>query len=131
MAGSTMERPARKGLLVRLMAVGIAVAVGTLYAGSAVQAQVPALPSTPAIPAPVGDAIETAQDTIVPVLVDAAIAGQPASNAGGFALRPACATTGTAVFLIAIGGGALPFSPGFVSTPRAAVLRRRLLSGTG
>jgi hypothetical protein len=122
MAGSTMERPARKGLLVRLMAVGVCVAVGSLYAASAAQAQVPGVPGVPVpdvppVPAPVYDAYSDARGTIVPVLVDAAVAGQPAANAAGFALRPACANAGTAVLLIAIGGGSLPVSPAFVSVP--------------
>jgi hypothetical protein len=96
-----------------VLAVVLTVAIGAIVAAPA-QAQVPELP---AVPAPVADAIVTAQETLIPVLVDAAVQAQPAANAAGFALRPACAGVGTAVLVAVLLGGSLPFSPGFVSTP--------------
>lgn len=86
---------------------------------SSALAQVPELPEVPEIPEPVSDALVTAQETVVPVLTDVAIASQPAFNAVGFALRPGCSVAGTAVVLSALLGGAVPVpvSPGFALIP--------------
>jgi hypothetical protein len=78
------------------------------------RAQVPALPE---VPPEVEGAIQTAQDTLIPLLVQASQAAQPVANALGFALRPECALTGAAVLVVTVAGGALPVSPGFAATP--------------
>ena len=85
-------------------------------ASSAAVAQVPEVPE---IPEPVRDAISTAQDTIVPIATDVALAGQPAANAIGFALRPGCSVAGTAVVLTALAGSVapLPVSPTLALLP--------------
>lgn len=75
---------------------------------SSALAQVPELPPLPEIPEPVADAVRTAQDAAVPALTDAAVAGAPAFNAVGFALRPGCSAAGTTVVLSALLGSALP-----------------------
>jgi hypothetical protein len=119
MAGSKVATAApydvvpRRGS-VRTLAVVLCIAIGGILAAPAAQAQVPALPE---VPAPVTDALQTAQDTAVPVLIQVAVQGQAVSNAAGFALRPGCAGVGTAVLLAVLLGGSLPFSPGFISTP--------------
>jgi hypothetical protein len=89
-------------------------------AGPAAQAQVPGvpeLPDPPPIPAPVEDAIEQGKDVLIPIMVQVATAGQPAANAVGFALRPACAGTGAVLVVLAIVGGGLPASPAFALLP--------------
>ena len=119
MAGSKVAAAApydvvpRRGS-VRTLAVVLCIAIGGILAAPAAQAQVPALPE---VPAPVTDALQTAQDTAIPVLIQVAVQGQAVSNAAGFALRPGCAGVGTAVLLAVLLGGSLPFSPGFISTP--------------
>lgn len=86
---------------------------------SAAVAQVPELPPVPEIPEPVRDALSTAQETVVPIATDVALAGQPAANAIGFALRPGCSVAGTAVVLTALAGSAapLPVSPTLALLP--------------
>jgi hypothetical protein len=121
MAGTTVvsEMTPRRAWM-RVLAVAMLIAVASIAAGVAAYAQVPGVPgvpSAPPIPPQVQGAIDQAQHTVVPVLVDAAIAAQPAANAGGFALRPPCGAYGTAILLVAIAGGGLPVSPGVVSTP--------------
>jgi hypothetical protein len=71
------------------------------------------------VPEQVGDAVNEVQNAVVPLMVDAAIAGQPAANALGFALRPGCSGAGTAIVVAALLGGTLPLpvSPGLVMTP--------------
>ncbi len=90
-----------------------------LILGSSATAQVPETPDLPEVPEQVGDAVNEVQNTVVPVMVDAAIAGQPAANALGFALRPGCSGAGTAIVVAALLGGTLPLpvSPGLVMTP--------------
>jgi hypothetical protein len=129
MAGSKSVRQdvvASRRVGVRCLAVVVGVAIAGLIAGPVAMAQVPGLPgvpglpdvpSVPNLPPEVQDAIETAEDTLIPILVDAAVQGQAVSNAVGFGLRPACAGAGTAVLLLVIAGGSLPVSPGFVVTP--------------
>ena len=123
MAGSRLSRlaprttPRRAG--VRCLAVAACVVMAAI-AGPAARAQVPGLPEVPdppPVPAPVEDAIEQAKDVLVPIMVDAATAGQPAANAAGFALRPACAATGSVIVVLAIAGGGLPASPAFALLP--------------
>jgi hypothetical protein len=111
-AAATLEDLTGRGR-VRGLAVVLCLAIGGILAPAA-NAQVP---DTPEIPAPVNDAIGTAQETLIPVLVQGAVQAQPLSTAAGFALRPGCAGVGTAVLLVVLLGGSLPFSPGFVSTP--------------
>jgi hypothetical protein len=114
-SGSTSRR-----VWVRSLAVAVGIAVASVVVGPAANSQVPGVPGVPAlppIPAPVQGAINEAQQTIVPVMVVAALAAQPAANAAGFALRPPCGAYGTAILLVAIAGGGLPVSPGIVSTP--------------
>jgi hypothetical protein len=67
----------------------------------------------------VADALRTVQDAAVPLLTDVAIAGQPAANAIGFALRPGCSVAGTTVVLSALLGATLPLpvSPGVALLP--------------
>lgn len=88
----------------------------TVVLGSTASAQVPALPE---VPEQVTDAVNEVQNVVVPLMVDAALAGQPAANALGFALRPGCSGAGTAVVVAALLGGTLPLpvSPGLVMTP--------------
>jgi hypothetical protein len=100
--------------VLRGLSVLICLGSAGVLAAPGASAQVPAMPS---VPAPVSDAIGQAQDVVVPVLVDGAIQAQPAANALGFIVRPACSGAGTAVVLVAIGGGSLPASPLFVITP--------------
>lgn len=118
MAGSASTHPTPRRT-VRGLAVVCVMAIAGLVAPGFAQAQVPGVPvpGVPEVPPQVNDAISQAEDTVIPVLVDAAVQGQAVSNAAGFALRPACAGAGTAVLLIVIAGGTLPVSPGFVSTP--------------
>jgi hypothetical protein len=105
---------APRHLCLRGLAVLICLGVAGLLAAPGASAQVPSLPS---VPAPVSDAIGQVQDVVVPVLADGAVQAQPAANALGFIMRPACSGSGTAVVLLAIGGGSLPASPLFVITP--------------
>lgn len=99
---------------VRRSAVVVCLSIAAMMAAPVAHAQVP---ETPDIPAPVAEAIATAQETLIPVMVDASQQAQPVANAAGFALRPGCAGVGTAVLLAVLLGGSLPFSPGFISTP--------------
>jgi hypothetical protein len=96
---------------VRCLALALGLSIAGMFAGPSAQAQVPEVPPE------VTDALSQVEDVVIPVLVDAAVQGQAASNAVGFALRPACAGAGTAVLLVVVAGGSLPVSPGFVSTP--------------
>lgn len=100
--------------VLRVLATVVAMSVAGLLLAPAASAQVP---ETPDIPSPVADAVATAQETLIPVMVDASQQAQSVANAGGFALRPGCAGVGTAVLLAVLLGGSLPFSPGFISTP--------------
>ncbi len=88
----------------------------TLALGSTASGQVPELPE---VPEQVSDAMGEVQNTVVPLMVDAAIAGQPAANAVGFAMRPGCSGAGTAIVVAALLGTTLPLpvSPGLVMTP--------------
>ena len=101
----------RRTALVALGSLALFVALGSQAA-----AQVPALPE---VPEPVTDSVNEAQNTVVPLMVDGAIAAQPAAQAAGFALRPACSAAGTTVVVAALLGGTLPLpvSPGLVMTP--------------
>lgn len=103
----------------RASVVLIGMLVLIIGVSSSALAQVPEAPSVPEIPEPVRDAIATAQDTVVPVLTDVALAGQPAANAIGFALRPGCSVAGTAVVLTALAGSTvpLPVSPSLALLP--------------
>lgn len=124
MAGSRasspeIHPPRRVG--VRCLAVMVGLAIGGLVAGPA-HAQVPSLPDTPdlpPIPAPIADAIDQAEEILIPIIVDAAIQSQVVSNAAGFALRPPCSAAGTVILLVAIAGGSLPLpvAPGVIVTP--------------
>lgn len=111
---STRPRCLRRASVVTL---GVLMLVIGLSSSSL--AQVPELPPVPEIPEPVSDALRTAQDTVVPLLTDAAIAAQPAANAVGFALRPGCSVVGTTVVLSALLGSTLPLpvSPGVALLP--------------
>ena len=117
MAGSIVVSATPDGVvkwLVRGLAVVVSLSLAAFLVAPAAEAQVP---ETPDIPAPLAEAVATAQETLIPVVVDASQQAQPVANAGGFALRPGCAGVGTAVLLAVLLGGSLPFSPGFVSTP--------------
>ncbi len=110
---------ARPSMLRRVPVVTLGVLMLVIGVSSAALAQVPELPPVPEIPEPVGDALRTVQDTAVPLLTDVALAGQPAANAIGFALRPGCSVAGTAVVLTALLSGTvpLPVSPGLALLP--------------
>ncbi|MEX2537832.1 MAG: hypothetical protein WD646_04195 [Actinomycetota bacterium] len=95
-------------------ATALAVAALLVAGAFPARAQVPALPE---VPPEVEGAIQTAQDTLIPLLIQASQAAQPVANALGFALRPQCALTGAAVLVVTVAGGALPVSPGFAATP--------------
>lgn len=100
----------------RIAAVLIGSLALVVALGSTASAQVPELP---AAPEEVTDALNEVQNTVVPLMVDAAIAAQPAAQAVGFALRPGCSGAGTAIVVAALLGGTLPLpvSPGLVMTP--------------
>jgi hypothetical protein len=91
-------------------------AVAALLFASSVpaRAQVPDLPE---LPPEIEGAIHTVQDTVIPILIDAANQGRPAVNAVGFALRPGCSAVNAGLLVVVIAGGALPVSPGFAATP--------------
>ncbi len=108
------ERPS-VGSRTRFVAA-MAMAVAALLFASTVpaRAQVPALPE---VPPEVTDALHTIQDTVVPILIQAANEGRPTVNGIGWALRPACSTSGSVFLVVAVAGGTLPVSPGFAATP--------------
>jgi hypothetical protein len=112
-----VEVTPRRTWVRRLAVVVVFGMAGILAAPAAVHAQIPPTPEVPELPPQVTDALNQAEGTLIPVLVQGAIAAQPVANAGGFALRPGCAGIGTAVLLVVLTGGSLPVSPGFVSTP--------------
>ncbi|MGH2759829.1 MAG: hypothetical protein ACRDKJ_09735 [Actinomycetota bacterium] len=107
-------RYARRTAAVVLGSLALVVALG-----STASAQVPALPELPEAPEEVTGAVNEVQNVVVPIMVDAAIAGQPAAQAVGFALRPGCSGAGTAVIVAALLGSTLPLpvSPGLVMSP--------------
>lgn len=107
------ERPSVGGRTRFVAATALAVAA-LLFASVPARAQVPALPE---VPPEVGDALQTVQDTVVPILVQAANEARPVANGIGWALRPGCSLTGAAFLVIAVAGGTLPVNPGFTATP--------------
>ena len=121
------------GMTKRITVVVCLVLAGSLGAPLVgAQAQVPGLPpvpapAPPAIPAPVLDAVDTAGDTAVPVLVDAAKQAQPVSNAGGPAFRPACVQGGT--IALALGLAGLPIDPAIVTKPLVTFCKGALKAG--
>ena len=104
----------------RRLTITALVALAGLIAAPIAHAQLPPLPEAPGapapeVPAPVQEQIDYANDTVVPLLVSAGSSAQPATNAGGFALRPAC-LQGTTVTL-AFGLAGLPVDPSIVTKP--------------
>ena len=92
-----------------LVATVVAVATfGTLVPVASAQ--------VPAVPAPVAEQLNGAQETLFPVIVQVATASQPLMTAGGFAFRPVCGAPGTSVVLV-LALQQVPLQPGFVSTP--------------
>lgn len=112
---STLRERPSVGSRTRFVAATALAVAALLFASSVpARAQVPALPE---VPPEVGDALQTIQDTVVPLLVQAANEARPVANGIGWALRPGCALNGAAFLVIAVAGGTLPVSPGFAATP--------------
>jgi len=108
------ERPS-VGNRTRFVAATAMAIAALLFASSVpARAQVPALPE---VPPEVEDALHTIQDTVVPILIQAANEGRPVANGIGWALRPGCSSTGSVFLVVAVAGGTLPVSPGFAATP--------------
>jgi len=108
------ERPS-VGSRTRFVAATAMAVAALLFASSVpARAQVPALPE---VPPEVEDALGTIQDTVIPLLIQAANEARPTANGIGWALRPACSATGAVFLVVAVAGGALPVSPGFAATP--------------
>ena len=112
-----METTPRRAWVRRLAVVVTLGMAGLLAAPAAVHAQIPPTPAVPELPPQVNDALVSAEQTLIPVLIQGAVQAQPVANAAGFGLRPGCAGLGTAVLLLVLAGGTLPVSPGFVSAP--------------
>jgi hypothetical protein len=92
--------------MARRVVVATLVVLSLLTAAPLARAQVPALPPVPPVPPEVGSAVEQAQSTLVPIIVDGLIQAYPAINAVGFALRPACGATWASILVISTAASA-------------------------
>jgi hypothetical protein len=95
--------------------------LGAVAVGPAARAQVPPVPPQ------VADALDQANETLGPVLLQGADAAQPVVNAGGVALRPLCIRGST--ISLAVGLAGLGFDPTIVTGPLAAFCKGALRAG--
>jgi len=75
------------------------------------------LPPVPQPPPQVMNAVYTVEGVVYPVLFQGAEAAAPVANAGGFAIRPGCASVSGVAVIVAVAGPSLPISPFGVISP--------------
>lgn len=104
----------------RRIVIALSSALAAMLIAPAAQAQLPStpeLPPTPDLPPEVVAAIAQAEDIVIPILLEAAVAADPAANAVGFALRPGCSAVALPLVLLVSAAGDVPFSVGPLTSP--------------
>ena len=120
MAGISGTSASARSGWVRRVGVTAALSLAGVFVASAAHAQLPPtpeLPAAPELPPEVVDAIAQAEDTLIPILLEAAVAADPATNAAGFALRPGCSAVALPLVLVLASAGDVPLSVGPLTSP--------------
>ena len=116
----------------RHMVLTLCAALASLVLAPAARAQVPPtpeLPAAPELPPEVVAAIAQAEDVVIPILLDAAVAADPATNAVGFGLRPGCSAVALPLVLLVSAAGDVPFSVGPLTSPLFVMCGSAALDG--